>query len=92
MRTLKDSGNIYICHIVDFLYQTNGVGPVICVVPPIIIHLIDKVFVILDVFCKIFANSCVKNRYLRGSIIVIFLLGFGAKDRVQLVEFLEPVI
>jgi hypothetical protein len=92
MRTLKDSANIDICHIVDLLYQTNGVGPVTRVVLPSIIHLTYKVFVALDIFCKVFADSCVENRYLRGSIEAVFFLGFGAKDRVQLVEFLEPVI
>jgi hypothetical protein len=89
---LEDSANIDFCHIVDLLYQTNGVGPVTCVVLPIIILFTNKVFVTLDEVCKVFTDSCVENCYLHGLVGAVSFLGLDAKDRVQLVEFLEPVI
>lgn len=90
--TLEDSANIDFCHIVNLLYQANGVGPVTCVVLPIMILFTNKVFVTLDEVCKVFTNSCVENCYLHGLVEAVFSLGLDAKDPVQLVESLEPVI
>jgi hypothetical protein len=47
-RTLKDPANINLGHVVDSLYEKDGVGSVICTVLPIVIIPSHKVLVVLD--------------------------------------------
>ena len=92
LRTFEDPANVDVGIAVDALDELNGTGSMARLVSPVIFVSADKVLEVLDKVRMVFVDARVKNCDLGGSVGAAFLLGFGAKDGIELVELSEPGI